>query len=270
MSDPSKRTFNEEEVGRLLQLAIKQQEADTEAKHDLDHGLTFEEIQRIAAEAGIDEKYVRYALQNLHRKATPDIKPGFWGAPTSLVLDKEIPGLLNEDLMVEILSELRKTYKKSRGVFEQFKTSFEWTSASSSGGHILVQAQPVGNNTRITVKERLDGYIVLTHFMEFIILFIGTMISIGQQNPALFLGVLSAVASIFFLARWGMWNIHKRRNQKLSGLLENIRQIAESHHDSDWSYGDQTSAHDMPLIELDDAEDLSSEHETRTSGKTRT
>ena len=47
MQDSNKRTYNEEEVGRLLQLAIKRQEADSEVKYNLDHGLTIKEVKRI-------------------------------------------------------------------------------------------------------------------------------------------------------------------------------------------------------------------------------
>ncbi|MFK7848475.1 MAG: hypothetical protein AB8G77_24510 [Rhodothermales bacterium] len=270
MSDSQGRTFNEEEVSRLLQLAIQQQEADTEAKYNLDHGLSLEEIQRIAAEAGIDAKYIRHALQNLDKKEEPDIKPGFWGAPIALVYDTNVPGQLTEKVMVDILAEIRKEYKDTRGNFAKLKNSFEWTNAgASSMSPSVVQAQPLNNATHLLIKERMDSFLALSYLPAGLALMLSTLIFLKEPTTTAFLVATIVTSVLFFSARWANWRNHKKRHKALTTLQNNITRVIEKNDSANWSYGDQTSARGS-LLDLEESEGyLDDEEKMRASNKTK-
>ncbi|MEM8487906.1 MAG: hypothetical protein AAF564_20310 [Bacteroidota bacterium] len=268
MRDSDNRIFSEEEVGRLLRIAIKQQEADAEAQYNMNHGLSLEEIERLAAEAGIDAKYIRVALQNLDVPEKEAIKAGFWGIPQTIEFKYQVPGKLNEDAMERILVEIRRAFKKSRGKFDTLKNSFEWTNSGTGASPALVQAQPVNNNTHITIKERQDNPLVLSYLIPFLFLTIGTIASIAESNLSACFFISSNFSALFFLARWNCWRVYKKRHKVLSELRDKINLALEENREKAWSYGDTSSTNATgPSLSLDAAEGYEQERESRSSAK---
>ena len=270
MSDANNRIFSEEEVGRLLQLAIQQQEDDSEAKYNMDHGLSLAEVQRIAAEAGIDAKYVKRALRNLDAYQKTDIKPGIWGMPSKLEIDFTVPVLLNEDAMEAMLIEIRKSFKNTRGNFDKLKHSFSWTNKGSVASPVVVQAQPINEKTHIQIIERQDNPLVLSHLLGMILLFAGTIGSIAESNLKAFGVILSIFAALFFIARWICWKIYQKRHKILSELKDRIITIVEDFEEKPWSYADNEKADQHPELDLHEAEGYSTSSNIRDKKKTKT
>lgn len=272
MRDSNNRIFSEEEVGRLLRIAIKQQEADAEARYNADHGMSLAEIERLAAEAGIDAKYIRVALQNLDVPEKETISPGIWGIPQTIEFKYQVPGKLNEDAMERILVEIRRAFKKSRGKFDTLKNSFEWTNSGSSAGSALVQAQPVNNSTHITIREKQDNPLVLSYLVPFMILVMGTIGSLAEGNPKAFAVILGIFSVLFFIMRWNCWRIYQKRHKVLSELRDKINLALEENREKDWSYADSPSTSVAgPELSLDATEGYTSAADARrTSNKTKT
>ena len=265
MRDSDNRIFSEEEVGRLLRIAIKQQEADAEAKYNTDHGLSLQEIERLASEAGIDAKYIRAALQNLDVPDEETISPGLWGMPLVIEFKYQVPGKLTEEAMERILGEIRRTFKKTRGKFDTLKNSFEW---SNTHGTAVVQAQPVNNATHITIKERQDNPLVLSYLIPFMLLLVGGIGSMAEGSLMAFSVILGIFAAMFFLMRWICWRIYQKRHTALSELRDKINLALEDTREKTWSYADDTNTESAgPQLSLDVAEGYQSEHETRISSK---
>ena len=270
MSDTNQRIFSEEEVGKLLQLAIKEQEADSEAQYNMDHGLSLDEIRRLAAEAGIDGKYIQLALQNLDTYDKEGIKPGFWGIPSKIELNFTVAGLLNEDAMEKILVEIRKAFKNKRGNFDKLKNSFSWTNTGSGSSPAVVQAQPINGKTHITILEREDNPLILSHLIGLMLISVGTFASIINGSLVGFLAVSSIFTVLFFLARWICWTIYKKRHKALSDLKSKIIVAMDEFKERPWTYGDTNSEEAGPQINLEDAEGYTTTSPVSNKGKTKT
>ena len=271
MNESNNRIFSEEEVGRLLRSAIKQQEEDSEAKYNADHGMTLEEVSRIAAEAGIDAKYIRRALLNLDIPEEEVLKPGFWGIPNVIEYKSQIPGLLNEDAMQRILGEIRETFKNPRGQFNTLKNSFEWTNQGSTGNPVLVQVQPVDGKTNILIRERQDNPLVLSYLLPFMfgpIALIATLVN-GQYGGFAF--ILAAFLAIFMGIRWLLWKHYQKRHKVLTELRDTIHTAIEENQEKAWSYADVSDTSAPAKLSLDGVDTYSSESTSdRTSKKTKT
>jgi hypothetical protein len=95
MSDPvPPRIYGDKEVGRLLERATELQQGNAPAGSS---GLTLAELEQIAAEAGIDPRYLRRAAQEL--EASPEgstIWTRIVGDQLMLVRQVTLPGELTE------------------------------------------------------------------------------------------------------------------------------------------------------------------------------
>lgn len=71
-----KRLFSEKEAAELVQRAVELQENDSEGGLSYTPGVTWQELQNIAREAGLDPRYLQKALE---APDEPEKKPGFLG-----------------------------------------------------------------------------------------------------------------------------------------------------------------------------------------------
>ena len=110
MSDPSLagRRFNEKEVAAIIKRASELQQV--EATSESSTGMSLAELEQIAREAGLDPALVRRAASDLDTRVTDQQPSPFFGAPTTLVLERTIDGELpveeHEAIVLEIQREL--------------------------------------------------------------------------------------------------------------------------------------------------------------------
>lgn len=257
MPDSNKKIFSEDEVGHLLQLAIERQEADRDHV-DIDHGLSLDEIQRIATEVGIDARYVQMAFLDMQAKKEKAEGPGFWGAPVTLELERTIPGHLNDHAIESMLMAIRSANKTNRGQFEKLNHTFEWTASNSSGSRLIINAQRKGKNTKITITDRMDGFLALFHLWTFFPLLISFIVTFGKGNPNGMLLGLPIAGIMFFLARWASTMMYRKSKKKHEELLDKLTTLAgEQAQPSDWTYEEPETAHtetrrSKNLLDLED------------------
>ena len=69
-------------------------------------GLSLDELEQIAAEAGIDPNYVKAAALELEEGRTDTSYP-VWGGPTSIDLERIVEGEMTEAKWEEAVGEIR-------------------------------------------------------------------------------------------------------------------------------------------------------------------
>lgn len=148
---PSRR-FSEEEFAVILRKASELQERrHAEPGH---RGLTLDEIRQIAAEAGIDARYVDRAVASLPGAGETDSHP-FLGAPYAWRYQRTVEGRVPEDAMGQLLEAVRAV-TTSKGTVEQVFGAMEW-SHDDELGPLLVRVVPGDEETRIDVSARRGG-----------------------------------------------------------------------------------------------------------------
>ena len=102
-----RRHFSEKEISRVLKRATELQEA---SKTTDPTGLTFEELQQIAVEAGIDAKYIAAAITEQEQEGDVDEQFYWLGAPTSVERVRVVAGEVSDEQWEEMVAEIRSTF----------------------------------------------------------------------------------------------------------------------------------------------------------------
>ena len=150
------RRYTDKEVGKLLRRATEIQRAEPTAENP--EGLTIAELQDVAAEAGIDPRYLRRAAAELEVGGASEIWTKLAGAPAGFVLERIVPGEVPESTFEELVP-MMQTGTYGQGTASVVGKTLTWTSRSdsnSSSQQILISYRD--GETTIRIEERMSGY----------------------------------------------------------------------------------------------------------------
>jgi len=147
------RRYSEEEFALILRKASEIQEAPGEGAGRLSgQGLTLEEIQSIAGEAGIDPQAVSRAAALLGSKEWEEKKglaDAILGGPGTYHLDFEVQGRLPQEDYGRLLELIRRTLEH-QGEASEVLGGVEWKTVGELSA-INVNISPRGESTSIQV-----------------------------------------------------------------------------------------------------------------------
>ncbi len=152
---PPARLFDEDEVTRILKRATELHRDEPLAPSG-GGGMSLEELEDIAREAGIDPRHLRRAAMEVG--AGGDDEPGwtrFFGARPTLVLETEVPGEIDPDDFERVVGAIQRSASEhgQPGVLGRTLTWTAETSGKSRTLQITVSAQD--GVTRVRLEERL-------------------------------------------------------------------------------------------------------------------
>ncbi|AIE86830.1 hypothetical protein [Fimbriimonas ginsengisoli] len=221
------RRYDEKELAAILRAAAAAQAEGAEASGERE-GFTLAEVERLAAEVGIEGKHVAAAAAKLD--STP-VRKGFlfFGAPTTEQLERSFAGELTDLAWEEVVGELRKTFGTA-GKTSVVGSSREWAGGSDLfGAH--VSATPRNGQTRYRLMIRYEGGVVLAWMLGLILSFFGC-IAIGINLKLHGAAPLTVVAS---LVAWiGMMltlsnrlaaRLHRSRSRKIEPMMSRIGEL---------------------------------------------
>ncbi len=130
----SKRRYNEQQIGAILQ---RSGEIQAGLSPDADsHGLTLEELQRVASEVGIEPHVVERAALEVESGTAK-------GEAAFGLLDHTVDGAITDEQWEDMVMRLRQYSGKSGASSLQGSTR-EWTSESDMGSLTLIAASRNG------------------------------------------------------------------------------------------------------------------------------
>lgn len=222
------RQYTEDEVRELLARAVERQEADRRHAHTA-HGLTLEEVERIAAEVGIDPRYVAAAAEDLERTASlAGINP-YLGGPLRIERERTVEGRLTEADVAPLVEALRTAYNpKDRGRVETLAGTVEWSGkADDSGDRLFFKVEPRGNHTQITLRHAMDSTAVLLHLWPPMLLVFGLIPLVAPDGSLTLTAVMTAVAAALYGLAWISYRaLARKREQKLRGMMDRLEAMA--------------------------------------------
>lgn len=159
MSDlPAKRRYNEREVSRLLKRAAELQRAAPTAANPT--GLTLEELEEIASEAGLDPTMLRRAATELDTGSSTlpsGIGTQLAGAPVRVILERALPFEADESVFDELVP-IVQIAATGPGQASQVGRSFTWSSQSQANpGGMQVVVTIRSGETLVRIEERFGG-----------------------------------------------------------------------------------------------------------------
>lgn len=264
-----RRLFSEKEISGVLRRAAEMQEAAGSADP---HGLSLEELKEIAAETGIDPRYVAAAVAELERGATPeDKKFHFLGGPLSIDLERVVEGTLSETEWEEMIAETRRTLG-SVGTVGRVGQTVEWVNQTGQHqqGHEHLSATSLGGQTRLRLSWRDSKWAILVHATLFALsvqaaVFIPAVLGLSFGG-GLFVA-LSLMLGVFFVARFIYSQIVRRRETKLRALMDRLERIVEAPDAGPAAVPASTAQIDATLLDETATEEEAPE-QTATRGRT--
>lgn len=252
------QSFNEKQVSAILKRATELQAGDEGAAH----GLTLDELRSIAAEVGIDSRFVEQAAFETQRPAQKKAGFSFWGAPVRLTEERVLARPVDEDEWGAMVEEMRRVYGQVgtvSGVGGTRTWSYGGRRATTAAAVSLTQRR---GRTCVTAQRNLEHQIGATFAPagSYLVGF-SVLVAAGQlftlTPPFSFFAALALLLSGFFALRAVMGHIGWKEQRKMTDMLDRLEAIAgesEVLHEAPVASHEplsQTAA--LPLPDFDEA-----------------
>ncbi len=225
-----RRRYSDKEVSLILKRAAELQQKEPGAGVERT-GLTFDELEEIATEAGLDPRHLRRAAAELEsRPAGSGLASRFFGAPMVIRLERTIEGELPESEFESIV-ELLQGQPIGQGQASTVGRTLTWRSHSTNTERSLQISITVRDGTTLVrMEERLQGLAgglfggLMGGVGGGVGLGVGLGVGIEVLGSALFAaGIPILVIGGSYLTARGIYTyIVRRRGRALTALMDRL------------------------------------------------
>jgi hypothetical protein len=195
-------------------------------------GLTIDEMESLATEAGLDPELVRRAAREISLRDAQRPTPGL-GAPRRVLLERILPGELSEGVWEAMVGEIQRSLGSMGSPASVGRTRM-WSVGGGRGLRaISITTSMQGENTILRAEESLQR--VAGGLFGGLIGGLGggttgIWVGIGLEvlhSPAAAVGlVMASLTSTYLLARTIFAWVARRRAVELDQLLDRLTEIA--------------------------------------------
>lgn len=222
------QTFNEKQISAILRRAA---ELQTDAP-TTESGLTLDELQHVAAEAGIAPEFVARAAREVQGGAASARERGFafWGAPVTIHEERVLGHVLDEDEWGALVQEAQRIYGQSGTVSGVGQTrSWSYGNRSHNTGGLTVTTRR--GRTIVTVHRNLTQEIGATFGPGSSIGIVSAMLVAMEAMVGMPLAfrIAAAVALLFAVylgARAVVATMARVQRRKLAAVLDAAETLA--------------------------------------------
>lgn len=236
-ADPPRR-YSETEVRRLLKYATELQRSDEAGGRGgrEGDGMTLATLQDVAAEAGIEPRYVQLAAARIDGPAPTGLRDSLVGTPLLVRAERIIPGELRDEDYEQIVAEIQMATDVP-GNASMVGRALTWRSETSDyqtrSLQVIVASR--SGETRIQAEERLQGYAgalyggVVGGAGVGIGMGVGFGVGLGALGSALFaLAFPVTLTGVLYVAmRHVMKSTGRRRRAEAEALVDRIARYVE-------------------------------------------
>lgn len=230
------RRYSDTEVRRLLKYAAERQQSDETggAGGGEGGGMTLAALQEVAAEAGIEPRYVQLAAARIDNPEPTG--PKHWLAGPALLVRAEriVPGELREEDYEQVVAEIQMATDVP-GDTTMVGRTVTWRSVTSE--HQLrplwVTVASRNGETRIQAEERLHGYAMNLYGGVVgaggMVVGLGIGLGVGVVlGSAIFAAAfpVTLIGGLYVATRQVMKSVGRKRRAELERLVDRIAQCA--------------------------------------------
>ena len=218
-SPEDRRRYTDTEMALILRRAADLQESGPDpARQDQSHTLT--ELESVAAEVGIDPRYVAEAAAAVDAEPTTERAP-LLGAPTTYQVSRFVEGQVAEADFAELLDSIRQV-TAAHGEVNRVLGALEWK-AIGPRGETHVTISPRQGRTALRIGGRYGRGAGLVYVVFATIgagLIAGTSIATGSPIDV---ATVAAVGAGSYLAARTAWQVLAAKTErKLRKVLEEV------------------------------------------------
>ena len=223
------RRFSDREFALILRRAQELQDANGDpGRLPRADGMSLTEIRQIAAEVGIDARYVEVAAGSL--ALTRSRAPVLIGAPWEWEASRVVPGELPEAEKGRVLDAIRSVVR-DKGELETAYGRFEWT-YDDELGPVQVRVVPASGETRVETSARRSGLAAIVFGVSIPVggMLAGSALSalLGLDGAAIPAAVVGMGGASWMAAR-AAWRAHARQwERKVALLCERVADAVQS------------------------------------------
>lgn len=221
----SERRYNENELAEILRVAAKGQSA-TPSSGEESTGYSLAEIERLAAEVGIDPKQVGIAAQGLGAKPQTTKGLRLLGGTDRHVLERTIQGTLNDIGWEETVGELR-TFFEGSGSTSAFGSSREWVGGTDFRSvHASFTPRNGQTKVRLTINRR-DAMAIGWILMVISIIFatIATLVSLRTGYPLTALVASTAIVAAYSIIQSKLTKAHANDLALVDRVINRVQEL---------------------------------------------
>lgn len=228
----NERTFSDSEIQALMERAAQLQ-ADTQNRTD--HGLTFGELEQVAAESGIDPMFLRAALREA--ESGIGLRNVAGQTKTHVFVEQTVPGVLTDDEWEEVVLRLRQQFSNDMamaygmgsqygpGVVEQLGKTRTWRHTTSMGVVTTVTIRSTEEAQHVRIERRVGLARPTAEGIGY-----GLIVAVLMASIAGGVAASALVGALVFLVTWllsapGITVLDRRWRQ---GKLDEIEDVADA------------------------------------------
>ena len=232
------RRYSDAEVRRLLKYAAERQQSDEAGGGGGREGggMTLAALQEVAAEAGIEPRYVQLAAARIDSPEPTGLE--HWLAGTALLVRAEriVPGELRKEDYEQVVAEIQMATDVP-GDTTMVGRTLTWRSVTSEHQLRSLQVTVASRNgeTRIQAEERLHGYAGMLYGSVVggggmgVGFGVGFGVGLGALGSALFAAAfpVTLIGGLYVAMRQVMKSVGRKRREELERLVDRIAQCAQ-------------------------------------------
>jgi len=225
--EADKKLYSEDEIAALLKRATELQTTDSVAPVA---GLTLAEIKKIAAEAGIDPRYVQAASLDLQGAKPAGRRKHLLGGPTQLEAERVVRGTVTEEQWEAMMQECRRAFGQS-GRTERRENTREWVSTGQELEEMRLTVSTRGDRTMLQLARQFDGAAGLYYFVGLLMSFMAVLVMVKklEWTPLIEWGMaLGGLGGIALMLRTLFGRFVGGQQQKHKQLLDRLEAIVEA------------------------------------------
>ncbi|MEM6647694.1 MAG: hypothetical protein AAF730_15725 [Bacteroidota bacterium] len=258
------RVYSEQEIAQILQRALERQDAATEQRRSRAQGLNLDELERLAAESGIDPEHLRAAALEVHR---PGVQSTANTTSTHIVVERLIPGELTDEAWGQIVSALRDEIGVAgQDQISVIGTMHDWSGSTAMGYATKATFTQQGDRVALRLTQRTGNMRLQGVFLGIALAMLPAIVIGETQGFAMWQGlllftalsVLCVAVLVPLLTAW-----QKKKHQQLESAATRIETLISAQPVSAEQPAPVKPRLDLPTEEAPDATSTSAANRTR-------
>ena len=212
------RRFTTPEIEEVFARAAAAQQRE----HEVDLGLTVEELQAVGAEAGLDPAHVAAAARAIAAGEPEQGRESLVGVPVGVHRAATLAAPPSDALWAPLVADLQETFR-ARGKTEQIGEARIWRN-----GNLRATLSPSGDGARLRLQSnrRQDTQRLLwAAAIQAAMAAVFPLNVFGpEEDPVVFLSVMAAVAVVFAVGRQLVWT--RTRERQMDDVAARAQRLA--------------------------------------------